>query len=65
MIKITIDREICIGSAACVATAGKTFALDEEGKAIVLNPEGDEKEAILDAEAGCPTQAIKVEITED
>ncbi len=61
MIKITIDREVCIGASACVAAAGKTFQLDKEGKSTVINPKGDDKEAILAAEAGCPTQAIKVE----
>jgi ferredoxin len=61
MLKIKIDREACIGAAACVAAAGKTFALDEEGKSTVIDPQGDEKAKILQAEAGCPTQAIQVE----
>ena len=61
MIKITIDREACIGASACVAAAGKTFALDSEGKSYVVNPEGDELEKIRAAEAGCPTMAIYVE----
>jgi ferredoxin len=61
MIKIMIDRKVCIGASACVAAAGKTFALDKEGKSTVINPQGDEKEKILAAEAGCPTRAIKVE----
>jgi ferredoxin len=61
MLKISIDREACIGAAACVAAAGKTFALDKEEKSIVINPNGDEKGNILKAEAGCPTLAIKVE----
>ncbi len=60
MLKITIDREACIGAAACVAAAGKTFALDKAGKSVVIDPKGDEKEKILEAEAGCPTQAIHV-----
>jgi len=59
--KIQIDRKICIGSSACVGCAPKTFVLDEDGLATVLDPNGDPQEAILAAEAGCPTQAIKVE----
>ena len=59
--KIKIDREACIGASACVAAAGKTFALDAEGKSTVIDPQGDPPEAILEAEAGCPTQAIRVE----
>jgi len=61
MLKITIDREVCIGASACVAAAGKTFKLDEEGKSTVIDVEGDDKEAILAAAAACPTQAITVE----
>ncbi len=60
MLKIKIDREACIGSAACVATAGKTFKLDKEEKAVVIDPAGDAKEKVLAAEAGCPTMAIEV-----
>ncbi|MFA5935556.1 MAG: ferredoxin [Patescibacteria group bacterium] len=35
--KIVVDRDLCIGAATCVVLAGKTFALDEEGKVYVLN----------------------------
>jgi ferredoxin len=35
--KIVVDRDLCIGAATCVVLAGKTFALDEEGKAYILN----------------------------
>ena len=61
MMKISIDREACIGAAACVAAAGKTFALDAEGKSTQLLPAGDDAEKILAAAAACPTGAIAVE----
>lgn len=64
MIKILIDREVCIGASACIAAAGKTFALDAAGKSTVIDPQGDTMEKILEAEAGCPTAAIQV-ITEE
>ena len=35
--KIVVDRDLCIGAATCVVLAGKTFALDEEGKVFILN----------------------------
>lgn len=35
--KIVVDRDLCIGAATCVVLAGKTFALDEEGKVYILN----------------------------
>ena len=60
MMKIQVDREVCIGASACVAAAGKTFALDDAGKSVVIDPSGDTEEKILAAEAGCPTGAIQV-----
>lgn len=56
--KIAVDRNLCIGAASCVALAMKTFALDAENKAIVLEGEGDTPEAIKLAAESCPTKAI-------
>ena len=61
MIQITIDREACIGASACVAAAGKTFALDTEGKSTVVSAQGDPEEDIRAAAATCPTGAIQLE----
>jgi len=60
-VKITIDRERCVGAAACVAIAPEVFQLDDEDKAVVIDPEGAPIEDIREAEARCPTQAISVE----
>ena len=60
--KVWVDRELCIGAATCVALAEKTFALDKENKAIILETANKEaKEAILDAAKGCPVTAIIIE----
>ena len=59
--KIVIDRDLCIGAASCVALAMKTFALDAENKATVLDEDGDEAEAIKLAAESCPTKAIILE----
>ena len=59
-LKIKIDRETCIGASACIAEAGKTFALDKEGKATVIDPNGDDDGAIREAAEACPTQAIEL-----
>lgn len=56
--KITIDRDLCIGAASCVALAMKTFALDGENKAILLEGEGDPPEMVKLAAESCPTKAI-------
>ncbi len=56
--KITVDRDLCIGAASCVALAMKTFALDSENKAVVMKGEGDPPELIKLAAESCPTKAI-------
>ena len=56
--KIKIDRDLCIGAASCVALAMKTFALDAENKAIVLEGEGDAPDLVKLAAESCPTKAI-------
>lgn len=35
--RITVDQELCIGAASCVALAAKTFGLNQEGKVFILN----------------------------
>jgi ferredoxin len=61
-LKITVDRNLCIGAATCVAIAAKTFILDEEGKAIILKSANEEeKQTIIDAAKACPVAAIIIE----
>lgn len=59
--KIKIDRNLCIGAASCVALAMKTFALDGENKAVVLEGEGDVPDLVKLAAESCPTKAIILE----
>ncbi len=61
---VKIDRNLCIGAASCVALAMKTFELDSENKAIVLDEGGDEAETIKLAAESCPTKAIILENSE-
>jgi ferredoxin len=56
--KIEIDRNMCIGAAPCVAIAGDVFQLDEEGKAIVIDPKGADDETIKLAAEACPVRCI-------
>jgi ferredoxin len=58
--KIEVIRDACIGAASCVALAQKTFELDEEAKAIILDKKGNSDEDILEAAKSCPTDAIIV-----
>jgi len=58
---VTIDPELCIGAATCLAIAPKAYALDADVKAIIIaSADSESPEAILDAAKGCPTSAITI-----
>lgn len=63
-LKVTVDRDLCIGAATCNAIASKAFHLDDDAKAIILDSADQEKEeAIIEAARGCPVAAIIIERT--
>ena len=55
---ITIDRDVCIGSGQCTVYAGATFTQDAEAKVTLLDPVGDDLDAIRTAVEACPTRAL-------
>ncbi|MFZ2025280.1 MAG: ferredoxin [Microgenomates group bacterium] len=56
---ITIDRDLCIGAATCIALAPKAYELDSEAKAVFLETAGEETdETLMEAAKGCPVMAI-------
>jgi len=57
---IRIDRDACMGSGNCAFWAPGVFDLDDDGIAVVLDPEAADDEKIVIAAQGCPTQAISV-----
>ena len=64
--KITIDKNLCIGCGTCVVIAPKTFKLNNDGKAELIDlpvgkagPPGDDEKTIKDAIDSCPVAAIK------
>jgi ferredoxin len=59
--KITVLRAKCQGHRNCAAVAPDVFDIDEEFKAVVLDPKGDSDEAVLKAAKICPTCAILLE----
>ena len=59
MKKMVIDKNLCIGCGTCMVIAPKTFKLDNEGKAEVIEPVGDNETIIQDAIDSCPVAAIK------
>jgi ferredoxin len=63
-LKITVNRDECIGDGACCNDAPDTFEMDDENIAVVKDPVGDDRETIVEAARNCPTDAIMVEDTE-
>jgi len=58
---ITVNRGLCIGTTQCIETAGKTFALDDEGVSSILATADEEEEnSIIEAAQGCPMNAITI-----
>ena len=59
--KVRVDRNLCIGVSNCVAYAPTVFALDEENKAVVLDPSSVDDNTLLEAAESCPENAIIIE----
>jgi ferredoxin len=59
-IDITVDRALCIGSGDCVDTAPDVFQLDDEDKAVVVDPDGASTDDVITAAMNCPVSAIFV-----
>jgi ferredoxin len=66
-VRITVDRDRCVGSAYCQRIAPDTFDLDDEGFAFVLDTgsadtgsAGTDTVAVKKAAAACPSVAISV-----
>ena len=74
--KISVDHNLCIGSASCVIAAASVFELDNENKSVILRKGGVKNAGPLDRSAledmgiddailreaaeSCPTKAISL-----
>jgi ferredoxin len=60
--KITVDRDRCVGSAYCQRIAPGVFDLGDDGIAVVLDADvtGPQTAAVREAEAECPSMAISI-----
>jgi len=59
-ITIEVDRALCYGFGDCVDSAPAVFALDDENKAVVLDPAGGALDDIVTAAQDCPVDAIVI-----
>ncbi len=56
-VKVTVNKDACIGCGLCVGSYPETFEFDDEGKAAVI---GEIDEAAADeAISNCPVSAIE------
>jgi ferredoxin len=60
-LKVRVDRELCIGVSNCVAVAPTVFELDDENKAVVLEPDSVDEKTLREAAESCPQDAIILE----
>ena len=60
--KITVDRDRCVGSAYCQRIAPAIFDVGDDGIAVVLDADvtGPRAAAVREAEAECPSMAISI-----
>ena len=59
-IRIEVDRDLCIGSGDCVSTVPEVFELDDDAKAVVIDPDAADTEYVVEAARNCPVTAIFV-----
>ncbi|WP_406462412.1 ferredoxin [Streptomyces sp. NBC_01622] len=61
--KITIDRDKCIGAGNCVFAAPDVFDQDDDGFVVLLDdpPPSEQEDAVRSAAHACPAQIITVE----
>jgi ferredoxin len=59
-VKITVERDRCIGAGQCVLNAPGLFDQDDEGTVVVLDqhPSRDQEPAARAAEHACPARVI-------
>jgi ferredoxin len=58
--KVSVDKNVCISSAMCVAIAPGRFVLDEQQRSGPVEAEIDPDEVVRDAAACCPSEAISL-----
>ena len=58
--KAVVNKDVCVSTAACVATAVNTFELDQDGLSQVKKGMQDADDVILNAAKSCPVNAISI-----
>ncbi len=53
-----VDADLCTGCTLCTSIAASTFEMNDDGIAVVIDAEGDDKDTIDEAIDSCPVEAI-------
>ncbi|QZA06961.1 ferredoxin [Mycolicibacter heraklionensis] len=60
--KVLVDQDRCVGHGICEMKAPDVFAIGDDGVSYVLVDEisDDHRDAVADAVASCPSQALRL-----
>jgi ferredoxin len=59
--RVTADREVCIGAGMCALTAPELFDQDDDGIVTLLHADpGTHEEAAREAAGLCPSGAVQI-----
>ncbi len=63
MQKVVVKKEACIGCGLCISSNPEYFQFDDDGLSKVIKEELnlEDKNKVLEAVEGCPTEAILIE----
>ena len=59
--KITADRDVCIGAGMCVMSVPEVFDQDDDGVVVILEADvpAEQAAAVARAVASCPSGALR------
>jgi ferredoxin len=60
VLRVCIDRTLCVGFGDCIKEAPEAFALDDENVVVFVTPESVTRDDLLRACASCPVDALTV-----
>ncbi|GAA2569612.1 ferredoxin [Mycolicibacterium diernhoferi] len=59
--RVTVDRDRCVGNGVCEALAPELFVVDDNGEVELQFAEipPEQQQLVLDAVSSCPAQALR------
>lgn len=60
IVKIVVDRDLCIGAQSCLPPVGTAYEIDSENKVVVKDANSPSDEDLIASAQACPTKAISL-----